>query len=197
MHSLLVSFVLFGQVGVPNPPTPAAAASVPSPSTTESVDDLRTWLLARLIVDMSFDVQKSGEVERMLNRMDERQMRALVAAYKEKSERKSQSSIVQKETSQQQALDQAKLDQQQAEAYRDHLKREYDRSLLQGHMTQNLVYQNALNSQRMMYLTNGPIGYSSLGYGGLGYGVMSYGGFGFGAPGFGGPVMYGPGIRVW
>ena len=64
-------------------------------------------------------------------------------------------------------------------------------------MTQNLVYQNALNSQRMMYLTNGPIGYSSLGYGGLGYGVMSYGGFGFGAPGFGGPVMYGPGIRVW
>ena len=112
MHSLLVSLALFGQAGIPNPPTPAAV--VPSPSATESVDDLRAWLLARLIVDMSFDVQKSGEVERMLNRMDERQMRALVAAYKEKSERKAQSSAVQKETSQQQSLDQAKLDLQQA-----------------------------------------------------------------------------------
>ncbi|MEI8019839.1 MAG: hypothetical protein WCH39_16665 [Schlesneria sp.] len=195
MSALFITLVLFSQVGVPNPP--ASAAVVPSPSATESVDDLRTWLLARLIVDMSFDVQKSGEVERMLNRMDERQMRALVDAYKEKSERKAQSSVVQKETSQQQSLDQAKLDLQQAEAYRDHLKREYDRSLLQGHMTQNLVFQNAVNSQRMMYMTNGPIGYSSLGYGGLGYGAMSYGGFGFGAPGFGGPVFYGPGMRVW
>jgi hypothetical protein len=194
MHALLISLVLFGQADVPIPPAPALA--VPSPAATESVEDLKTWLLSRLIVDLSFDPQKSADVERMLDRMNERQLRALIAAYKERTTKQNPMTTLPREPSQQPALDQARLDKQQAEAYRDHLKREYDRRLLQGYMTQNLMQQSIVNNQRMMYLSNAPFGYSPLGYGGLGYGVMNYGGVGFGAPGFGGPY-YGVGMQMW
>ena len=68
-------------------------------------------------------------------------------------------------------------------------------------MTQNLVRQNLLNSQQVMFMSNGAFGYSPLGFGGLGYGVVNYGGFGFGAPGFGSSVIIGNpgfgGFGVW
>ena len=190
MHALLISLMLFGQVDVATPPAPMA--NTPAPA--ESPEDLKNWLLARLIIDLSFDTQKSADVERMLDRMNERQLRALVAAYKERNQKPT--SPGQQAVTQDPALEQAKLDQQQAEAYRDYLKREYDRRLLNGYMTQNLVQQNLVNNTRMMYLSNGSFGYSPLGFGGLGFGPMNYGGFGFGAPGFGGPI-YGGGLSVW
>jgi hypothetical protein len=189
MHSLLITLALIGQTDVPLPPAPGVVS--PPSSVAESAQDLKTWLLARLIIDLSFDTQKSADVERMLDRMNEQQLRALVAAYKErtseqKQQQKMRTSKGQPETANDPALEQAKLDKQQAEAYRDHLKREYDRRVLQGHMTQNLVYQSIVNNQRMMYFNSSPFGYSPMGFGGLGYGAINYGGFGVGAPGFGG-----------
>ncbi len=199
MHAFLVSLTLFGQTGVALPPAPDAEkppAVAPASAPAETVEELRNWLLARLIVDLSFDAQKSTDVGRLIKTMDEPQMRALVAYYKERAARRDQAFAVPQQTNQQQALEQAKLDQQQAEAYRDHLKREYDRQILQGHMTQNLVYQNIVNNQRLSYLSNGPFtyggfGYSPYGYGGYGYGISNYGGFvGYGNPGFGNSMMY-------
>jgi len=204
MHALFVCVALFGQgeVGVP----PAPAAELPASSAPDSLVEMRTWLLTRLIVDMGFDVQKSAEVERMINTMNEPQMRSLIAAYKERTTKKDEATKAQLEVSQQQALDNAKLNLQQSEAYRDHLKREYDRRILQGYMTQNLVYQNILNNQALINRFNGGFGYPAfgygsnlyggygyggMGYGGLGYGAMNYGGFGYGAPGFGGAGFYG------
>ena len=190
MHALIVSLVLFGQTDVPLPPAPA----VRTPAVTETAAEMKAWLQARLIIDLSFDPQNSAEVERMLDRMNEGQLRALVAAYQERTPRPKIASPRPMETGNQTALEQAKLEKQQAEAYRDHLKREYDRRLLQGYMNQNLVHQNLVNNQRLMYQSS--FGYSPLGFGGLGYGVMNYGGFGFGAPGFGVP-LYGGGLSVW
>ncbi len=211
MQSLLIALAMLTQadIGLPPvpgpelPPVPRAAASG-----AQSLDEMRAWLLSRLMIDMSFDVPKSLEVKRLIDTMNEQQMQALIAAYKDQAARNRAAtnnvpspvpapvlagSIT---PAQQQILDQAKLDQQQSEAYRDHLKREYDRQLLQGQMTQNLVYQNIVNNQRAMYQAYGPFmsgsyAYGPLGYGGLGYSVLNYGGFGYGAPGFGGPVFYG------
>ena len=86
MHALVISLALLGQAEIdnlPTPPAPAPAiAEIPSPAPADNVEDLKAWLLGQLIVDMSFDPQKSAEVERMLDRMNERQIKALVEAYK-------------------------------------------------------------------------------------------------------------------
>ncbi|WP_010587747.1 hypothetical protein [Schlesneria paludicola] len=201
MQTLLIVLAMFTQAEVGLPPAPAP--ELPPVPAVQSVEEMRAWLLSRLIVDMSFDAQKSLEVKQLMETMNEPQMRALIAAYKEQVQRNragandplsSRSPLY--SPAEQQLLDQAKLDRQQAEAYRDHLKREYDRQLLQGQMTQNLVYQNIVNNQRAMFQAYGPFmsgsyAYGPLGYGGLGYGVVNYGGFGYGAPGFGGPTFYG------
>lgn len=218
MHGFLLSAALFGQADVPvlPSPAPAVATSVPvansaSPSgpASSSAEDMKKWLLARLIVDLSFDPQKSAEVERLLNTLDEQQLLVLVAVYQEKLAQKAQVGRT-PSASNQQAIEQAKLNLQQAEAYRDHLKREYDRSILQGYMTQNLVQQNILNNQAMLYLQSpylngtfgyGYPGYGGFGYGGYGYGPMLYGNY-YGTPGLGNSMMYagpsyGQGVGFW
>ena len=197
MYSLLFSLALFGQAEIGVPPAPAAEAAV-SPA-LNNAEEMRSWLLARLVIDSSFDATKSAEAQRLLANMNVQQLNALVAAYKELNAKPRSAPQPSLDTTQsQQSLDQAKLNLQQVEAYRDHLKREYDRSILQGQMTQNLVYQNIVNQQMMMYRNSGPFlfggnggyggyggfggyGFSPLGYGGLGYGVMNYGG-GYGMP---------------
>lgn len=206
MHALIVGLALIGQAEVPIPPAPSvtkpAPAAVQPPAGADSTEEMKSWLLARLIIDLSFDPQKSAEVERMLGRMNEQQLRALVAAYQERTAAGNAGASPPRPNpagnlnpSDQQALEQAKLNKQQAEAYRDHLKREYDRRLLQGYMNQNLVRQTLINNQQLMYFNSNPLGYSPLGFGGLGYGVMNYGGFGYGAPGFN---MFYPGVvGVW
>ena len=89
MHALLISLALLGQAEVGLPPAPAAdPTSLPVPAVgpaTERIEDLKTWLLARLIVDMSFDAQKSAEVGRLIDTMNEQQLRVLIAAYKERA----------------------------------------------------------------------------------------------------------------
>jgi hypothetical protein len=203
MQALLISVALFAQSDLGIPPAPAPAVEVSS-NPRQTAEEMRTWLLARLVIDSAFDEKKSAEAQRLLSTMNEQQLTALVEAYKERAPRpapaaKSAANSTLTAT-QQQELDQARLNLQQAEAYRDHLKREYDRRLLQGQMTQNLVYQNIVNNQMLMYRTNGMFGYgvygvSPLGFGGLGYGVLNYGGWGYGAPVFGGGFVGAP--RVW
>jgi hypothetical protein len=237
MHAFLVSLAIFGQTDsvVPPAPTPISPGansvvpdpSAPSPATSavpstaapaETFDEMKTWLLTRLIVDLNFDAQKAAEVEGLINTLNEQQLRVLIGVYKERSAKRDQVSKSQREANQQQTLDQAKLNLQQAEAYRDHLKREHDYRILQGVMTQNLVYQNIVNNQRLMYLNGGPytygaFGYSPYGYGGFGYGPIGYGGYGYGPATYGtyyyqGPAMgssvfyanpysYGGGMGFW
>ena len=205
MYSLVFSLALFGQAEIGVPPAPAAEVSSDSTSSTPTTtEEMRTWLLARLVIDSSFDEKKSLEAQRLLLSMNTQQLAALVAAYKERSVKPVSTSKQPLDATQQQALDQAKLNQQKVEAYRDHLKREYDRRILQGQMTQNLVYQNIVNNQMMMFRGNGPFsygaysvgsyGYGGLSYGGLGYGMMNYGGWGYGAPGYGGGFYGAPGL---
>ena len=201
MYAIYLSLALIGQVEIGVPPAPAA--EIPA-APVDSAEELRNWLLARLVIDSSFDEKKSSEARRLLATMNERQLTTLVAAYKERMAKPATvtPAAAQSPTTdpaQQQALDQAKLNLQQAEAYRDHLKREYDRRILQGQMTQNLVYQNIVNNQMMMYRTNGAFTYGAfgvgpIGFGGLGYGVMNYGGFGYGAPMYGGAFYGTPGV---
>lgn len=197
MYSLLFSLALLGQSEIGVPPAPAAEmAANPDAS---SAEEMRTWLLARLVIDSSFDEAKSAEAKRLLATMNEQQLKALVAAYKERTPAKpaavTTASASSLDPQQRAALDEAKLNLSKAEAYRDHLKREYDRRILQGQMTQNLVYQNIVNNQMLMYRTNGPYTYGAFGmgpisYGGLGYGVLNYGAWGYGAPMYGG-MYYG------
>lgn len=203
MYSLLLSLALTGQIEIGVPPAPAAdpAANLTSePATSgtgESAEEMRAWLLARLIIDSSFDEKKAAEAQRLLSGMNSQQLNSLVAAYKERTAKPVNPPV--STTQDERALDEAKLNQQRAEAYRDHLKREYDRRILQGQMTQNLVYQNIVNNQMMMYRTNGPFthgafGAGPFGFGGLGYGVLNYGGFGYGAPMYGGAFFGAPGV---
>ena len=201
MYSLVFSLALWGQaeIGVPPAPAPEVATGI----ATESAEEMRVWLLARLVIDSSFDEKKSAEAQRLLASMNERQLNALVAAYKERTATPRLASKPPVDSASSQASDQAKLNLQQAEAFRDHLKREYERRLLQGQMTQNLVQQNIVNNQMLMYRNNGPFSYGAgfgygpgvgpLGYGGLGYGVLNYGGWGYGAPMYGGTFYGAPG----
>jgi hypothetical protein len=196
MYSLLMGLALFGQVEIGVPPAPAA--ELPVVPASESAEEMRSWLLARLVLDQSFDERKSAEAKRLLSTMDERQLKALVAAYQERTTKPAATTKTPLDSNQQQALDQAKLNLQQAEAYRDHLTREYDRRILQGQMTQNLVYQNILNNQMAMYRNNGlytfgGINLAPVGFGGMGYGMLNYGGWGIGAPVYGGTFYGAPG----
>ena len=195
MHALLVSLALLGQVGAEIPPAPAAELS--SRSSPKSAEEMRNWMLAQLIVDLAFDTKKVADVERMLASMNERQLQTLTDVYTERAAKRELAEKLPPEAAKQQALDQAKLNLQQAEAYRDFLKREYDRRILQGQMEQNLVRQNIANNQLLMYRTNFGWGNTPLGYGGLGYGVMNYGGWGYGAPAFGPPIYGGWGYGTW
>ena len=193
MHAILISLAFFGQADIALPPVPAAE-SLPT-NEVQTVEQMRAWLMAQLIIDMSFDVQKSAEVRQLLDGMNEEQMRILIGVYKERSAKRDLSAKPELNTQQKQLLDQAKSDLQQAEALRDHLKQEYDRRILQGYMTQNLVYQNLVNNQRAMLPYNNPFAYGNgigpYGYGGITYGPMNYGWYGYGVPGLGSSVMYG------
>jgi len=221
MHALLLSLAIFGQADAVLPPvptalppapaplTPAPAATTPAPAGTtptgpaatpgtgtESIEELKTWLLTRLIVDLSFDTQKATEVSKMLDTLSDREVRVLIGVYKAQAAKRDSFLKTHQVAVEQQTADQAKLNLQQAEAYRDHLKREYDRQILQGYMTQNLNYQNLVNNQRFLYqpyssfsytpgygynpyFFGGPYNYSGAVYGGsLYYGNPYYGGYG-------------------
>jgi hypothetical protein len=108
-------------------------------------EDLKVWLLTRLIVEVNFDENKIAEIEKRLDKMSDRQVRILVEYYKEQVAKRDQAEAARQKYMQQNLLNQAQLDLQQAQAYRDHLKREHQQRVLQGERETNLVRQNILN----------------------------------------------------
>lgn len=134
MFTIILAAALFGQVSEP-----------------QSTEELKSWLLSRLIVELKFDEAKITQVGERLDRMSDREIRILINVYKDRIEKRDQAEYVRQQYMQQMLENQAKLDLQRAQAFKEHLKREYDRSILQGKMEQNLVRQNIQNNNRAVY----------------------------------------------
>lgn len=115
---------------------------IPPPSVSEQI---KISLITKYMVDVNFDEKKIKEFEKRLDSMSERQLRVLAEYYNEQLAKREQIQKAKINFYQQELLNQAILNKQQAEAYRDHLKREYDQKLLQGQMEQNLVRQHLMN----------------------------------------------------
>jgi type IV pilus biogenesis protein CpaD/CtpE len=114
MYSLLIVLTVLGQNEIGVPPAPAADSSVVS---TTNAEEMRTWLLARLVIDSAFDEKKSAEAQRLLATMNAQQLTALIAAYQERSSKTEKATVPttsSADPTQQAALDQAKLNLQQA-----------------------------------------------------------------------------------
>jgi len=122
----LVAFL--GQVPAPPAPSPIFG-SAPSPGIVTLDEDTqrqKEWLLANLITSLNFDTAKMEEVQRRLDRMSPSQIRILVQVYQTKLEERNQMLAVQRKAYEDSVMAQAQLNLQRAQAYRDHLKREYD-----------------------------------------------------------------------
>lgn len=115
---------------------------------SETTEDLKAWLLTQLIVELSFDEQKIKQVEVRLDKMNDRQVRMLIALYKDRVAKRDQAEAARQQFMRQQILNQATLDLARAQAYKEYLQREYQQRILQGEMEQNLVRQNIQNSNR-------------------------------------------------
>ena len=206
MHLIFVCVAFLGQFGsgqtdqvVPPAPAPSETVSKPQPPQpaplpafplSNRFEDMKAWLLARLVVDYSFDATKAEEISRMLDTMNDGQMRLLIAAYRDRMATQPDLPKQEVERRQKQILEQANLNKQTAEGQRDQLKRQLERQALQNQMTQHLFHQNMMNVQ-MMSPSTAPITY---GYGG--FAPFSYG---FGYPGFnpGLSSLYGYGIPAY
>jgi hypothetical protein len=64
MYSLVFSLALLGQAEIGVPPAPAAEA--PANQSADRAEEMRVWLLARLVIDSSFDEKKSADAQRLL-----------------------------------------------------------------------------------------------------------------------------------
>lgn len=99
MDALLLLVVLLGQLDDGIPPAPAPRQELPAvtPSLsvkpalpdTSSQDEQRAWLLARLILDRRLDSGQASATAGMLERMNEAQLKSLVAAYREQDAQQS------------------------------------------------------------------------------------------------------------
>jgi len=118
----------------------------PSPS-----EEMKVWLITKFMVDVNFNEEKIKDFEKRLDSMSERHLRVLVEYYKEQIAKREQLRQSQINFHQQELLNQVILNKQQSQAYRDHLKREYDQKILQGQMEQNLVRQHLMNLNRNYY----------------------------------------------
>ncbi|HEY4258852.1 MAG TPA: hypothetical protein VGM98_01775, partial [Schlesneria sp.] len=90
MYSLLIVLTVLGQNEIGVPPAPAADSSVVS---TTNAEEMRTWLLARLVIDSAFDEKKSAEAQRLLATMNAQQLTALIAAYQERSSKTEKATV--------------------------------------------------------------------------------------------------------
>lgn len=147
MYALVLSLALLGQVEA-NPAN--------SPGATATTEELKVWLLSRLIVELNFDETKLADTEKRLDKMTDRQLRVLIEVYKDRVAKREAAEVAKRKYMEQMALNQATLNLQKAQAYKEYLQREYQRRILQGQMEQNLVRQNIVNQQRFW---NGGYGY--------------------------------------
>lgn len=155
MYALVLAALVMGQVEgpelLPPPPAPEATEESSPNSQTASSEELKAWLLSRLIIELNFDEPKLAQVEKRLDNMSERQLRVLIELYKDRVAKRDQAEAARREYMQQMVLNQAKLDLQRAQGYKEFLQREYQRKILQGEMETNLVRQNIQNNNRAMY----------------------------------------------
>lgn len=120
-------------------------------STDQSTEDLKTWLLSSLIIELNFDEAKIAEVEQRLDKCSDRQIRILVNLYKDRLAKRDQAEAARQQYMQQSILNQAQLDLQSATAYRNFLDREHKETALQRERETNLVRQNIQNQNRFMF----------------------------------------------
>lgn len=158
MYALVLSLALLGQVEA-NSSSPNSTNE--PPTATATTEELKAWLLSRLILELSFDEAKIADVERRLDKMSDRQLRILIELYRDRVAKRDAAEAARRRYMEQQVLNQAQLDLQRAQSYKEYLQREYQRQILQGHMEQNLVQQNIVNQQRFW---NGGYGYGGWGY---------------------------------
>ena len=161
------------QIDSPPPPLPASTLES-SPNSSATTEDLKVWLLTRLIVEMSFNEEKIKEVEVRLDKMSDRQVRMLIEIYKDRVAKRDAFAAQQQWYMQQSVMNQAQLDLMRANGYKEYLQREHQQRILQGERETNLVRQNIMNNNRAM---NG----NGFGYGG-GYGGFNNYNFGYGVP---------------
>lgn len=219
MQAIVLSLFLFGQTDltIPPPPAPAepttkstaprpgnltGAATLPAYPLSASFEDMKSWLLARIVVDNSLDANKAVEVSRMIDTMNEGQMRVLIAAYRDRMATLPDVPKQTIEERQRQIIEQANSNKQSAEARRDNLKREFETPPLANPMSQMLYNQNLMNVQ-MMYNSTSPItfGYGgypfAYGYGYPGFNPGVYSMYGYGVPAYGSSMFYsGPAYGV-
>jgi len=144
MYALVLSLAL-GQVEM-NLSSPNSINE--PPVATATTEELKVWLLSRLIIELSFDEAKIADTERRLDKMSDRQLRILIELYRDRVAKRDTAEADRRRYMEQQVLNQAKLDLQRAQSYKEHLQREYQRQILQGQMEQNLIQQNIVNQQR-------------------------------------------------
>lgn len=155
---LLLCVCLIGQVPQPPSPQPPEVRSPgeqtildqPPPQSRSLSEQLKTYLLTRLTIDLNFDQAKLREVTTQLDRMDERQLQILANTYYERAQARKRWEEERIKAQQALVLNQAQLNLERARAYRDHLAREYQRRLVQQQMEQNLVQQGIQWQQQMM-----------------------------------------------
>lgn len=143
MYTLVLSLALLGQVEASSPNSTSE-----SPAATATSEELKAWLLSRLIIELSFDEAKIADTERRLDNMNERQLRVLIELYKDRVAKRDAAEAARRRYMEQMVLNQAQLDLQRAQGYKEYLQREYQRQILQGQMEQNLVRQHILNQQQ-------------------------------------------------
>ena len=158
-------------VEIESPPPPLPASTLESsPNSSSTTEDLKVWLLTRLMVELSFNEEKIKEVEVRLDKMSDRQVRMLIEVYKDRVAKRDQYAAYQQWYMSQQVMNQAQLDLMRANGYKEHLQREHQQRILQGERETNLVRQNIMNNNR-----------NGFGYGG-GYGGFNNYNFGYGIP---------------
>jgi hypothetical protein len=161
---LLPAANLSAQVPAPGPAHPAdrqaAAGPARSVDAPAGAQEKRNWLLARLIVDQNFDLDKIRSIEDSLAQMSAAQLDVLVQVYQER--------LQQREQVEQAQLDEAKANLEQMKAYRDAV-------------AQNVAFLRAFRQAQYQSFGTWYGGLGGFGSGGVGFGGLGYGGFGYGA----------------
>ena len=162
MHAMLISLVLLGRSRCPAcgdtapcwsllrhlHPQPPAAADSKAPS----VEEMKTWLLTRLTVDLSYDAQKSAQLQRMINSLNEQELKVLIAVYQERSGKKD--ALVKtplQALTQQRLLDPRGVEPATSRSLPRSPEAQHELEVLQeDDDAGNLFYQNMVNNQRFM-----------------------------------------------
>jgi len=161
MTGLIVAICLCGQAPAADP----VAADV-----AIRAQQNREWFLSRFMVDMqmagNYTPEAFAKVEEQVNKLPPERVNMMVEYYKQAKASQDQYKAQQQKVQQQMALNQAKLNLQRAQAYRDHLKREFDMKIAsERQKVAQLNYSSRLANQMFWRSMNGGWGYPRYGRG--------------------------------